>query len=141
MNDTLNVLQSILLPFALIPILQFCAMPSVSRKLNFRQHRLITHTNIYKVMGDFATGKFWTIFGPIVSLVVIAINVYFTYQIISGYESIATFVVVGVIGSAYTVFVVYLCYLYWTEALYPSLRTLFCAPRDDEEILIQSDQE
>ena len=33
MNDTLNVLQSILLPFALIPILQFCAMPSVSRKL------------------------------------------------------------------------------------------------------------
>jgi len=121
MNDTLNVLQSILLPFALIPILQFCSMPSV--------------------MGNFATGKFWTLMGPVVSLVVIAINVYFTYEIISGYQSLVTFIVVGIVGAGYTAFVVYLCYVYWNEALYPSLRLLFCLAADDEEMLIAEDEE
>ena len=92
-------------------------------------------------MGDYATEKFWTIFGPNVSLVIIGSNFYITYQIIAGYKSIAIFVIVGVIGSAYTVFVVYLCYLYWKEALYPSLLSLFCAHRVDEEVLIQSDED
>ena len=36
----------------------------------------------------------------------------------------ATLVIVGIIGTGYTLFVVYLCYLYWTEALYPSLKAL-----------------
>ena len=45
---------------------------------------------ILQIMGNFATGKFWTIMGPIISLVVIAINVYFTIEIITGYESVGT---------------------------------------------------
>ena len=32
--------------------------------------------------------------------------------------------IVGIIGTGYTIFVIYLCYLYWTEALYPSLKEL-----------------
>jgi len=121
MNDTLNVLQSILLPFALIPILHFCAMPSV--------------------MGDFRTGKFWTIGGPIVSLVVVGINMYFTYEIIAGSDNIAAYVIVGILAILYTAFVVYLCYLYWIEALHPSLVDLFCKSRDDEEQLISDEEE
>ena len=53
------------------------------------------------IMGEFATGKFWTIGGPLVSLVVIAINIYFTVDIISGYESTAAYVIVSIIGLVY----------------------------------------
>ena len=38
MNDILNVLQSILLPFALIPILHFCALPSVMGQYQCRKN-------------------------------------------------------------------------------------------------------
>ena len=54
------------------------------------------------VMGDFRTGKFWTIGGPIVSLVVVGINMYFTYEIIAGYDNIAAHVIVGILAILYT---------------------------------------
>ena len=54
------------------------------------------------VMGDFRTGKFWTIGGPLVSLVVIGINMYFTYEIIAGYDNIAAYVIVGILAILYT---------------------------------------
>ena len=38
-------------------------------------------------------------------------------------------------------FVVYLCYLYWIEALHPSLVDLFFKSRDDEEQLISDEEE
>ena len=81
MNDILNVLQSILLPFALIPILHFCAMPSV--------------------MGEFSTGKFWTIAGPVISLGIIGINLFFTYEIIVTFDSIAAYVIAAIVAVLY----------------------------------------
>ena len=38
-------------------------------------------------------------------------------------------------------FVVYLCYLYWIEALHPSLVDLFFKSRDDQEQLISDEEE
>ena len=54
------------------------------------------------VMGDFRTGRFWTIGGPIVSLVVVGINMYFTYEIIAGYDNIIAYVIVGILSILYT---------------------------------------
>ncbi|OWF39359.1 natural resistance-associated macrophage protein 2-like isoform X2 [Mizuhopecten yessoensis] len=57
MNDLLNVLMSLQLPFALIPILTF--------------------TNSEKLMGDFKNGLFTKILTSVLSVVVIVINLYF----------------------------------------------------------------
>ena len=53
------------------------------------------------IMGEFRTGRFWTIGGPLVSLLVVGINMFFTYQIIAGYDSIPAYVVVGIIAVFY----------------------------------------
>ena len=110
MNDILNVLQSILLPFALIPILHFCALPSV--------------------MGEFRTGRFWTIAGPVVAIGIIGINLFFTYSIIIEYESVAVYVVTAVLAVLY--FVGFLI-LHSTEeretrSVVKSLKNTFCFP-------------
>ena len=52
-------------------------------------------------MGEFRTGRFWTIAGPIVSLGIIGINLFFTYDIITGYQSIAAYVVAGILAVLY----------------------------------------
>ena len=65
------------------------------------------------IMGDFRTGKFWTIGGPIVSLVVVGINMYFTYEIIAGYDNITAYVIVGILAILYTgKFFFIFCYLF-----------------------------
>lgn len=110
MNDILNILQSILLPFALIPgknylffgtyglncikaqiltlsfsVLHFCALPSV--------------------MGSFHTGRFWIIAGPVVSLGIIGINLYFAYDIVSGFDSVTAYAIAAVVSIIYFVMV------------------------------------
>lgn len=52
-------------------------------------------------MGEFATGKFWTIFGPLVAFVIIGINLYFAYDIIIGFETVAAYAISGIIAVLY----------------------------------------
>ncbi|XP_067832894.1 natural resistance-associated macrophage protein 2-like isoform X2 [Heptranchias perlo] len=88
MNDFLNVLQSMQLPFALIPILTFTSMSSV--------------------MHDFVNGLAWKIAGGIVVFIVCAINMYFVIVYVSSLGHVALYLVAAVISLAYLSFVAYL---------------------------------
>ena len=104
LNDVLNVLQSLLLPFALIPILHFSAMP--------------------RIMGTYASEGFWLIFGPLVSFFIIGINLFFVYIAVIESESTITYVIVGVVGTAYLAFAGYITWLYFRDALIPQCKLL-----------------
>lgn len=60
MNDLLNALMSLQLPFALFPVLTF--------------------TSSRKVMGEFANGPLTKLLVTILSVIVISINLYFVYD-------------------------------------------------------------
>ncbi|XP_061731478.1 natural resistance-associated macrophage protein 2 [Nerophis ophidion] len=90
MNDFLNVLQSMQLPFALIPILTF--------------------TSLTSIMNDFANGLVWKICGGVLVLVVCAINMYFVVVYVTSLHSVALYVLVALLSVAYLCFV---CYLVW----------------------------
>ncbi|XP_028430943.1 natural resistance-associated macrophage protein 2-like [Perca flavescens] len=90
MNDFLNVLQSILLPFALIPILTF--------------------TSLTSIMNDFANGMVWKISGGIVILLVCAINMYFVVVYVMALNSVLLYVFAALLSIAYLCFVVYLAW-------------------------------
>ena len=57
-------------------------------------------------MGDLCTGRFWIIFGPLVSVGIIGINLYFTYTIIASFDSVIAYVIVGIIAVLYVVYLV-----------------------------------
>lgn len=88
MNDFLNVLQSMQLPFALIPILTFTSMTSV--------------------MHDFVNGLAWKIAGGVVIFIVCAINMYFVIVYVSSLGHVALYLVAAFISLAYLSFVGYL---------------------------------
>uniref|UniRef100_A0AAQ5Z494 Solute carrier family 11 member 2 n=1 Tax=Amphiprion ocellaris TaxID=80972 RepID=A0AAQ5Z494_AMPOC len=88
MNDFLNVLQSMQLPFALIPILTF--------------------TSLKSIMNDFANGLVWKISGGVVILVVCAINMYFVVVYVTSLNSVALYVIAALLSVAYLGFVGYL---------------------------------
>ncbi|KAG8509094.1 Natural resistance-associated macrophage protein 2 [Galemys pyrenaicus] len=88
MNDFLNVLQSLQLPFALIPILTF--------------------TSLRPVMSDFANGLGWKIAGGILVLIVCSINMYFVVVYVQELGHVALYVVAAVVSVAYLSFVFYL---------------------------------
>uniref|UniRef100_G1STQ9 Solute carrier family 11 member 2 n=1 Tax=Oryctolagus cuniculus TaxID=9986 RepID=G1STQ9_RABIT len=88
MNDFLNVLQSLQLPFALIPILTF--------------------TSLRPVMNDFANGIGWRIAGGILVLIVCSINMYFVVVYVRELGHVALYVVAAVVSVAYLGFVFYL---------------------------------
>uniref|UniRef100_A0A8C0Z3X3 Solute carrier family 11 member 2 n=1 Tax=Canis lupus familiaris TaxID=9615 RepID=A0A8C0Z3X3_CANLF len=88
MNDFLNVLQSLQLPFALIPILTF--------------------TSLRPVMNDFANGLGWRIAGGILVLIVCSINMYFVLVYVQELGHVALYVVAAVVSVAYLSFVFYL---------------------------------
>ncbi|XP_062401458.1 natural resistance-associated macrophage protein 2 isoform X2 [Sardina pilchardus] len=90
MNDFLNVLQSMQLPFALIPILTF--------------------TSLQSIMNDFANGLFWKIGGGVVILVVCAINMYFVVVYVTALNSVALYVLSALMSIAYLSFVGYLAW-------------------------------
>ncbi|XP_061840764.1 natural resistance-associated macrophage protein 2 isoform X2 [Nerophis lumbriciformis] len=90
MNDFLNVLQSMQLPFALIPILTF--------------------TSLTSIMNDFANGLVWKICGGVLVLVVCAINMYFVVVYVTSLHSVVLYVLVALLSVAYLCFV---CYLVW----------------------------
>ncbi|XP_075954779.1 natural resistance-associated macrophage protein 2-like [Anarhichas minor] len=91
MNDFLNVLQSMQLPFALIPILTFTSMPSL--------------------MNEFANGLVFKIGGGLVIVIVIAINMYFVVVFVTSLNSVWLYVLAGFLCIAYLTFVGYLAWL------------------------------
>ncbi|XP_038552433.1 natural resistance-associated macrophage protein 2-like isoform X1 [Micropterus salmoides] len=90
MNDFLNVLQSMQLPFALIPILTF--------------------TSLTSIMNDFANGLVWKISGGIVILMVCAINMYFVVVYVTALNSVLLYVLAALLSVAYLCFVGYLAW-------------------------------
>ncbi|XP_030584622.1 natural resistance-associated macrophage protein 2-like isoform X2 [Archocentrus centrarchus] len=88
MNDFLNVLQSLQLPFALIPILTF--------------------TSLKSIMNEFANGLVWKISGGIVILGVCAINMYFVVVYVTALNSVVLYVLAALLSIAYLCFVGYL---------------------------------
>ncbi|KAF6735724.1 Natural resistance-associated macrophage protein 2 [Oryzias melastigma] len=90
MNDFLNVLQSMQLPFALIPILTF--------------------TSLTSIMNDFANGLVWKISGGIVILMVCVINMYFVVVYVTALNSVLLYVLAALISVGYLCFVAYLAW-------------------------------
>ncbi|XP_029357690.1 natural resistance-associated macrophage protein 2-like isoform X3 [Echeneis naucrates] len=90
MNDFLNVLQSMQLPFALIPILTF--------------------TSLTSIMNDFANGLVWKISGGLVILLVCAINMYFVVVYVTSLNSVLLYVLASLLSIAYLCFVGYLAW-------------------------------
>ncbi|KAM4046010.1 natural resistance-associated macrophage protein 2 isoform 3-T3 [Anomaloglossus baeobatrachus] len=88
MNDFLNVLQSLQLPFALIPVLTF--------------------TSLRPVMSDFANGLGWKIAGGVLILIVCSINMYFVVVYVSSLGHVAFYVGAAILSVAYLCFVGYL---------------------------------
>ncbi|XP_067833401.1 natural resistance-associated macrophage protein 1-like [Heptranchias perlo] len=91
MNDILNVLQSILLPFALIPILTF--------------------TSLKTLMHQFTNGIFGKLVGVLITLVVMAVNAYFVVDFVEHLGSVYLYILAGIILFLYLVFVIYLLWL------------------------------
>ena len=56
-------------------------------------------------MGSFHTGRFWIIAGPVVSLGIIGINLYFAYDIVSGFDSVTAYAIAAVVSIIYFVMV------------------------------------
>jgi hypothetical protein len=91
MNDLLNVVMSLQLPFALIPILTF--------------------TSTDKLMDDFKNGLFAKVICFCLAVVVIGINMFFVATYIPSLpQHWAMYVFVAVVLCAYLVFI---CYLVW----------------------------
>ncbi|XP_028264855.1 natural resistance-associated macrophage protein 2-like [Parambassis ranga] len=91
MNDFLNVLQSMQLPFALIPVLTFTSLPSL--------------------MNEFANGLVFKIGGGVVILAVCAINMYFVVVYVAALDSVWLYVLAAFLSIAYLTFVGYLVWL------------------------------
>lgn len=91
MNDFLNVLMSLQLPFALIPILTFTSLPSL--------------------MNDFANGLFFKITGGLVVLAVCCINMYFVIVYVTNLHSVWLYVLAAFLSLLYLTFVGYLTWL------------------------------
>ena len=88
MNDILNILQSIILPFALLPIIQF--------------------TNDKKIMGSFKTPKWVLIVVWMLAFLVLGINVYLVVQTVIGLDLSAALIgLVVVFYCMYSLVVVY----------------------------------
>ncbi|XP_039254784.2 natural resistance-associated macrophage protein 2-like [Styela clava] len=90
MNDLLNVLQSLQLPFALIPILHF--------------------TTSSDLMGEFKNSWGWFIVGIIISIVVVGINLFFVVVYIDELPHVGYYVLCGFLALAYMCFVGYLAW-------------------------------
>ncbi|KAM6982113.1 natural resistance-associated macrophage protein 2-like [Tautogolabrus adspersus] len=91
MNDFLNVLQSLQLPFALIPILTFTSLPSL--------------------MEEFSNGLVSKIGGGLVILMVCCINMYFVVVYVAALNSVWLYVLAAFLSIAYLTFVGYLVWL------------------------------
>jgi len=88
MNDFLNVLQSIQLPFAIIPALHFSSLPLL--------------------MGEFVNNTAWKVIGCVIGMLVIGINIFLVIANVVEIDSIALIVVAVLVGILYLFYVGYL---------------------------------
>ncbi|XP_051627529.1 natural resistance-associated macrophage protein 2-like isoform X1 [Manacus candei] len=91
MNDFLNVLMSLQLPFALIPVLTFTSLPTV--------------------MHDFANGLFWKVAGGLLILLICSINMYFVVAYVRDLHNLGLYIGAAVLSVIYLSFVAYLTWL------------------------------
>ncbi|XP_075883019.1 natural resistance-associated macrophage protein 2-like isoform X2 [Nelusetta ayraudi] len=120
MNDFLNVLQSLQLPFALIPILTFTSLPSV--------------------MAEFSNGLFFRVGGGLLIVLVCAINMYFVVIYVAALHSVWLYVLAAFLSVAYLSFVGYLSWL-CLIALGCSFLDPATRRQNDTTILIQQQPE
>ncbi|XP_051865675.1 natural resistance-associated macrophage protein 2-like [Pristis pectinata] len=118
MNDLLNVLMSLQLPFALIPVLTFTSMNSV--------------------MHDFVNGLVWKIIGGVIILIICCINIYFVIDYVSNLNIVAFYIVAAVVAIAYLSFV---SYLVWFCLVTMGVPFLDCGHDNNENrVMIAEDQ-
>ncbi|XP_014351320.1 natural resistance-associated macrophage protein 1 [Latimeria chalumnae] len=91
MNDLLNVLQSILLPFALVPILTF--------------------TSLQPLMLEFKNGIFGKVIGTLIIALVCAINLYFVVVYVQKLDNSLYYIPVAIVGIIYVCLTAYLVWL------------------------------
>ena len=91
LNDLLNVLQSLQLPFALLPVIQFASMSSI--------------------MGEFVNSLVWKIIGGVITLMVIGINMYLVVVYIGQLPYVVLIVLAAIVVMFYLIFVGYLFFL------------------------------
>lgn len=94
LNDLLNALQSLLLPFAVLPILTFTSMPAL--------------------MQEFANGRLSKAIMSSIMTLICAINLYFVVSYLPGLPHPAYFGLVAPLGAAYLGLIAYLvwaCFL------------------------------
>ncbi|XP_071667004.1 natural resistance-associated macrophage protein 1 isoform X3 [Patagioenas fasciata] len=91
MNDILNVLQSILLPFAVLPVLTF--------------------TSLRPLMQDFTNGPLGKVLMTVITGLVCAINVYFVVDFLPTLQGLGYYIPLGLLLAAYVAFI---AYLIWT---------------------------
>ncbi|KFV63413.1 Natural resistance-associated macrophage protein 1, partial [Dryobates pubescens] len=101
MNDLLNVLQSILLPFAVLPVLTF--------------------TSLRPLMQDFTNSLPWKMLMTIITGFVCAINIYFVVDFLLTLQGLEYYIPLGLLLAAYVVFV---AYLIWTCSIAHGARFL-----------------
>uniref|UniRef100_A0A8C3M1Q3 Natural resistance-associated macrophage protein 1 n=1 Tax=Chrysolophus pictus TaxID=9089 RepID=A0A8C3M1Q3_CHRPC len=101
MNDLLNVLQSILLPFAVLPVLTF--------------------TSLRPLMHDFANGLLGKVLMSLITGLVCAINVYFVVDFLPTLRGLGYLIPLGLLLVAYVAFVIYLL---WTCSIAHGARFL-----------------
>uniref|UniRef100_A0A8V0ZGH8 Natural resistance-associated macrophage protein 1 n=4 Tax=Gallus gallus TaxID=9031 RepID=A0A8V0ZGH8_CHICK len=101
MNDLLNVLQSILLPFAVLPVLTF--------------------TSLRPLMHDFANGLLGQVLMSLITGLVCAINVYFVVDFLPTLRGLGYLIPLGLLLVAYVAFVTYLL---WTCSIAHGARFL-----------------
>ncbi|XP_044762683.1 protein Malvolio-like isoform X2 [Coccinella septempunctata] len=88
MNDILNAIMSLQLPFATIPTIAFTSNP--------------------QIMGEFVNGWVNKVASILLSIVVIAINTFFVIQTVQHYATWPWLVLVAIVGVLYLLFCVYL---------------------------------
>ncbi|KAM6259960.1 natural resistance-associated macrophage protein 1 isoform 1-T1 [Spheniscus humboldti] len=101
MNDLLNVLQSILLPFAILPILTF--------------------TSLRPLMQDFTNGLLGKVLMTLITGLVCAINIYFVVDFLPTLQGLGYHIPLGLLLAAYVAFVTYLI---WTCSIAHGARFL-----------------
>ncbi|GAB6031038.1 hypothetical protein CHUAL_007852 [Chamberlinius hualienensis] len=119
MNDILNAVMSLQLPFALIPTLTFSCWPAV--------------------MGEFATGGFNKVMIILLGIVILGINFYFIgYNVATGLPNLwYAYFGVAIIGVIYIVFVIYLTMVLIGVLGVPSLLRItgVIMPDEDQQII------
>ncbi|TKR77890.1 hypothetical protein L596_018786 [Steinernema carpocapsae] len=92
LNDFLNCIQMVQLPFALFPVLTFCSNE--------------------RIMGEFACSRPLKIFSIFISLLIIGINYYFLYDYVNGNFGTLFYawIILGILAIIYTAYLIYIAY-------------------------------